>query len=245
MIRSTEELSMNAWPALQTLHYDGWVVRFSAGYTRRGNSVYPLYPSRIDLDEKIQTCESLYRAKNLPVIFKVTEASTPEDLDTCLDTRGYRVDSLTSVQLLEVGKQKSETDGGVKLADAETEAWHQAFARMNNVSPESRNTHEKILRAIQPEKCFAAVYAGDRIIGCGLGVLQAGCLGIFDLVIDLDHRRQGLGTNLMLALLAWGWERGASLAYLQVMCNNIPALNLYEKLGFQEKYRYWYRIYES
>ena len=102
MIRSIEELSMNAWPALQTLHYDGWVVRFSAGYTRRGNSVYPLYPSRIDLDEKIQTCESLYRARNLPVVFKLTGASTPEDLDACLDVHGYRVDSLTSVQLLDL-----------------------------------------------------------------------------------------------------------------------------------------------
>ncbi len=244
MIRSIEELSMNAWPAIQTLYYDGWVARFAAGYTRRANSVYPLYSSKIELDEKIQTCEFLYRSRNLPAAFKLTNASTPEDLDACLDVHGYRVDSPTSVQLLDLSQNKFKTDGGVELTDTETKAWHEAFARMNNVSPENRTTHENILRAILPEKCCAAIYAGERVIGCGLGVLQAGYLGIFDVVIDLDHRGQGLGRNLMLGLLAWGQGRGANLAYLQVMCNNEPAMSLYKKIGFQEKYGYWYRIYE-
>jgi ribosomal protein S18 acetylase RimI-like enzyme len=244
MIRKIEELSMNAWPALQTLHYDGWVLRFAAGYTKRANSVYPLYPSRTGLDEKIRACELLYRARNLPAVFKLTRDSAPEELDASLDALGYRVDSPTSVQLLDISQEKFRTDGDVKLANKETKAWHEAFARMNNVSPENSTTHESILRAILPEKCCAAVYAGKRIIGCGLGVLQAACLGIFDLVIDSDHRGQGLGTNLMIGLLAWGQERGANLAYLQVMQDNESAMSLYKKIGFQEKYRYWYRIYE-
>jgi ribosomal protein S18 acetylase RimI-like enzyme len=46
----------------------------------------------------------------------------------------------------------------------------------------------------------------------------------------------------MNALLAWGARQGAEKAYLQVMCDNEPALRLYEKLEFEEKYQYWYRI---
>ena len=34
-----EELAMNAWPAIQTYLYDGWIVRFANGYTKRANSV--------------------------------------------------------------------------------------------------------------------------------------------------------------------------------------------------------------
>ena len=242
MIRTIEELSMNAWPAMQTLHYDGWVLRFADGYTKRANSVYPLYDSEMDLDEKIEFCKSFYRDLGLPAVFKMTEASTPADLDTRLDALGYRLDSPTSVQTLDLGKGKHEIPSDVDLASDDTEAWHEAFARMNNVSPDRRATHENILHAILPDKCYASISVEGHIIGCGLGVLQAGYLGIFDVVIDPDHRGQGYGTRLMDALLVWGVQQGANAAYLQVMCDNEPALGLYEKLGFQEKYQYWYRI---
>jgi len=42
-------LALTTWPALQQRLYDGWVVRFARGHTRRANSVNPLYPSYHDL----------------------------------------------------------------------------------------------------------------------------------------------------------------------------------------------------
>jgi ribosomal protein S18 acetylase RimI-like enzyme len=242
VIRTIEEFSMNAWPATTTLHYDGWVLRFADGYTKRANSVYPLYPSEIAVDEKIAFCESLYQDRDLPAVFKITTSSTPSNLDDRLDARGYCVDSPTSVQLLDFKAGNHELPSGIDLACEDSEAWHIAFARMNKVNPDHQATHEGILRAILPDKCYASIPESDRIIGCGLGVLQSRYLGIFDVVIDPDHRRQGYGEGLMKALLTWGQGNGAHKAYLQVMCNNEPALRLYEKLGFREKYQYWYRI---
>ena len=53
IITQLEELSINAWPSLQTMLYDGWVLRFSDGYTKRANSSNPLYGGVLSVDEKI------------------------------------------------------------------------------------------------------------------------------------------------------------------------------------------------
>ena len=53
-----EEIQFNAWPAFQTLIYEGWIVRLTNGYTKRANSVNILDDSRmsIDLRYKITRC---------------------------------------------------------------------------------------------------------------------------------------------------------------------------------------------
>jgi ribosomal protein S18 acetylase RimI-like enzyme len=44
----------------------------------------------------------------------------------------------------------------------------------------------------------------------------------------------------MSALAGWAAEQGATTAYLQVLGDNLPALALYERLGFLEHHRYRY-----
>jgi len=58
--RDLEELALTTWPALQQWLYDGWVVRFADGHTRRANSINPLYPSHQDAAAKIAQCEQWY-----------------------------------------------------------------------------------------------------------------------------------------------------------------------------------------
>ena len=95
---------------------------------------------------------------------------------------------------------------------------------------------------IIPNHCFVSITSNDRIVACGLGVLQSGYIGLFDIVTDRDFRNRGYGEQIVNSILDWGKQNQAHTSYLQVMLNNVPALHLYSKLGFIEQYQYWYRI---
>ena len=240
MIQHIEEISLNAWPSLQTLLLDGWVLRFANGYTKRANSINPLYASASNVDAKVQFCEEVYRRNNLPVVFKMTSAVHPGNLDALLAQRGYAVDSPTSVQTMDLCDTYSSLDA--RLDATLTDEWLAAFCRMSGVSDERKSTLRQMLTNIVPQKCFAAIVQADQIIACGLGVRQGDPVGFYDIVTDKSCRNQGYGKRLMRSLLAWGKQNGAWDAYLQVMLNNAPALSLYSQLGFKEVYEYWYRI---
>jgi len=241
LIRTIEEISMNAWPALQTVHADGWVLGFGGGYTRRANSVHPLYPPVGELDECIRFCESMYRSQGLPTTFKLTKAVHPPDLDTILAGRGYSTDAPTGVQVMELAGRTGAIDPAVSLSETLTSEWLAAYCRMSSVPDGNRVTLERILRSVLPAHRFAAVVVDGQIVACGMGVLQSGFIGFYDIVTDPAFRRQGHAYRMIESLLAWARERGARRAYLQVMLANAPALALYARLGFHELYRYWYR----
>lgn len=242
MITHIEELSLNAFPSLQTGLYDGWVLRFAGGYTRRANSVNALYPSSLDVDKKIALCEAAYSARGQRTQFKITPAVHPANLDAILAAKGYEKEALTAVQTLNLRRAAQATTEGVELAGRASEAWLAALCRLSGVEARHHDTVRRVLENAVPQTCFAAVRQDETIVAVGLAVLERGFVGLFDIVTEARWRRRGFGTRLVGGLLAWGRESGAERAYLQVMCDNAPALRLYAGLGFGEEYRYWYRV---
>jgi len=237
-----EELSLNAWPALQTLHYDGWALRFANRYTRRSNSVNVLHSSTLPLEEKIDYCDSVYAKRGQDVVFKMTPFTQPLHLDSLLEERGYSREAESSVQILHLKAQREEQAEGISIVNQPTEDWIEAFCRLNGTVGEHRATMVNLLRNIVPATAFAALKRDGEYCAVGLGVMERGHLGLFDIATVEHLRNQGLGAHLVGGLLDWGRTLGASTAYLQVMKNNAPALRLYEKLGFSEIYPYWYRV---
>jgi GNAT superfamily N-acetyltransferase len=242
LIRAVEELSLNAWPCLQTVHYDGWLLRFAEGYTRRANSVNPLYPSTLGVEEKIRYCEAIYTARGQDTVFKLTEAAQPDGLDTVLAGLGYIHDAPTSVQVCELADLELSDSVNVSLSEHISEDWLADFCRLNSVAERHIPTMTRMLNSIVPERAFTRLREDGETIAVGLAVLERGCIGLFDIVTAPPYRNRGYGRQLMLHLLGWGRERGAARAYLQVMRKNAPALHLYDRLGFREVYGYWYRV---
>lgn len=61
-------------------------------------------------------------------------------------------------------------------------------------------------------------------VGCALSVREGDWVGVFDVVVAPECRRQGLGRRLMEAA-QWGLSRGAKHAYLQVVVGNDAVLH--------------------
>lgn len=242
MIRTIEELSLNALPALETMVYDGWLLRFSKGYARRANSIYPLYEPKADVNEKIRTCEELYSSKGLDIIYKITPEIYPSNLDAILEEYEYKIDAPTSVQLVDLDKIDGANSEGLTYSITINEEWLQSFCSMSNVPEERKDLLYSILKNIIPKKFFVLMKQQERVIGCGLGVLQDDFIGLYNIEIDKEYRNKGYGKKLVLNLLRLGKVEGAKKAYLQVMLNNPAALKLYSNIGFREEYKYWYRV---
>jgi GNAT superfamily N-acetyltransferase len=236
-----EELAMNAWPSIQTSFYDGWVIRMANGYTKRANSINPVYPSKIKTSEKIAHCEEVYRAHKLPVIYKLVDCAEHRLLDRQLGRLGYEKMDITSVQVCGRLKTGDEKIRGVKIDDDFTGSWIQGLLNCSKIRQNQIGTILLMLNNILAKKIVAYKKHKGSIIGCGYGVIEKKFVGIFDVIVREDMRGRGYGEELVRALLAAAKSAGAFKAYLQVVDTNTAAKNLYKKLGFTEKYRYWYR----
>jgi N-acetylglutamate synthase len=235
-----EEVALNAWPAFQQVLLDGWVVRFANGYTKRANSVNPLYASRLAPEEKIAACEALYAAQGLPPVFRLTPHTAPPELDIMLAERSYRRIDLSVVLHVELGHPVEQT--GATLRQVALDDWMPHYSHFTSAPGDAQRTHRSILERIATPRLLACLEDAGEVVACGMGVLEGAYFGLFDIITGARYRNRGYGTALVAGMLAWAQEHGALHAYLQVVGHNDAARRLYARLGFRERYTYWYRV---
>ncbi len=241
-MRFLEELQMNALPSLQTVLYDGWIIRFADGYSNRANSVNPIYKSEEDVFEKIAVCEDMFKSRGLKPTYKITPFVQPENLDEILVGKGYEIIHRTSVQTLDLSNI-DEPDEKVDIRHSNlNDEWFDTYCNFNDLDGNNRLIYRKMLNNLVPISFFTTMYIENEIIACGMAVLENGYLGLFDITVREDHRNKGYGRKLLYSIIKHGKNLGAHKAYLQVMVNNQPANHLYKKLGFIEEYQYYYRV---
>lgn len=236
-----EELSINSHPALQTQLYDGWILRFANGYTNRANSINPLYPSSIDLEEKIRVCETLYHSQGLPAVYKLTDYTIPT-LDQLLSEKDYTV--ITPTYVMDMSLQEKEfplSDCIISgYADDEWLDCYFTFGRYKDYGKIS--AAKQILGNVKNTMlCVRGVKNGVSV-ACGSCVIERGYMSLLNIFVDESKRGNGYGYEICASLLASAKRLGAHTAYLQVVQDNVKALNLYAKLGYTTQYAYWYRV---
>ena len=238
-IRALEELSLNAHPSLNTMFYDGWVLRFADGYTNRANSINMLYLSQMPFDDKIDFCESIYSKQALPTVFKVTPLSI--DIDNILAERGYSVVTPTKLMTMDISEPFPSNFNSSVVCEGINEDWQNNYFRLNQTDTKKIAAAKQIQSNIMNCVLTATLSDENEVAACGLCVVQQGYAGLYDIIVSSQRRRKGYGRDICTSLINNAINFGAQKAYLQVVAENAGAIELYKKMGFTEIYQYWYR----
>lgn len=238
-IKLIEEMSMNAHPSLNTVYYDGWYLRFAGGYTNRANSVNMLCPSMLPVSDKIQYCEKIYSRQNLPTVFKITPLSL--DLDIALAESNYSIVTKSNIMVMKIPQININGLCSV-VTNGIDENWQSNYFLLNSLSDTSILLAKKIQCNIINQTLCATLSYNNEIVACGLCVIENDYAGLYDIVVSAQHRRKGYGHDICESLISKAAKYGAKKAYLQVVNENTNAKELYKKLGFKNKYQYWYRV---
>ncbi|MGF1666697.1 MAG: GNAT family N-acetyltransferase [Acidimicrobiia bacterium] len=233
-----ERLAVRALPAVESTTLDGWHLPFGRGQVRRMNAVTTFGIVSWDTFEAVETIERRYGSRRRPVIFRLTALDA--ELDDLLFARGYEKSDEVAVM---TAPATGRPDDAVSWTGAVTPGWLDTLQRLGEYT-EARVAElgESLSGMTLPHAAFrAGVGATATSSAVGLAVLDSGWVGLFDIAVDPERRRRGLGTTITSAMLSWGAERGATSAYLQVLADNAPGVNLYAGMGFSESHRYWYR----
>lgn len=236
-----EELTLNAHPALQTQFYDGWVLRFANGYTKRANSINVLYPAVLDLQTKINECEKRYSAKGLPTVFKLTETAAP-CIDKALGEQGYSIVEPTYVMKMDL-QDKTFGESDCILTDHASAEWLESYFSFSHY-PDGvkKETAKQILDNVKNPMICGRIVKNGVSVACGLAVIERGYMGLLNVTVDENQRGKGYGFEICNSLLSAAKSFGAHTAYLQVVQNNKIAVNMYSKIGYRRIYSYWYRV---
>lgn len=238
--RKIEECSFKALPAEQTEHFDGWLIRMTAHGPKRANSVNVLSESALPLGQKIDYCKNLFTQKQLPLIYRLTDHAWNAELDACLQRDGLQKIDESIVMTCDLSRLAPFASPSYQELD--TDEWIAQLMALDPAPQARKLAHAGLLRMLTLPVIYGAARMDGTCAAIGLAVVDGDHAGLFDIMTDAGLRGNGYARLLTSGLLQRAKEHGAKAAYLQVVADNLPARSLYESLGFQACYRYWYRV---
>lgn len=243
-IARIEEASLNATVVPEQQLYNGWIVRWADSAAKRARSVNILAPSAVSLDERLEYVAGLYKRHDLPLLFRLSDACPDATLQSALAARGFKSFGHTLVMTASMRLASDiaarQAQGAKQLRAVDVQTFAAQVGRLKGAGAQYIAEHALRLSSVAVPKQMLLAYDGQACVGAALGVFDGRLMGIFDVISDAAHRRQGIAAQLLRAQLQEGDRLGATQAYLQVETGNQPARALYARYGFTNHHQYWY-----
>jgi ribosomal protein S18 acetylase RimI-like enzyme len=240
LVLGLESRLINAWPSFEYQAYDGWLLRLAKGYSKRANSASPVSQGAALDEGLLDHMVKHFIAENVRPTFRLTSLEAPE-ADAVLERRGFQAIEPTRV-LTKVVPEECTIDPAIILEPKVSSRWVRETAQSYGGDKANDAVLIEIVSRIRQKAVFATLDLDDRHVAWGLGVLERGYVGLYDIVVAPELRGIGLGRRVVTSLMAWGRDEGAHTAYLQVREDNEVARGLYEVIGFEPAYRYTHRV---
>ncbi|MEM0899757.1 MAG: GNAT family N-acetyltransferase [Pseudomonadota bacterium] len=242
LVRRMEAVSFRAWPAA-SVHYDGsWAVRLTASHpSRRLNSVNPLDPADyVDIDKRVARAAKRFQSYDRPLVFRLSPLA-PAPLEMHFDALGWQRAGESVVMLGEF--EEMDIDGGFDLVPLkDINRYVNSSIRISGEEPEHKPGLTEVIEAIRPPHGMFVLEDANGPVAACLCVHDNDLAGLFDLSVRPDAQGRGYGRAIVRGALRWAASQGATKAWLQVEIDNKRALQLYNRMGFEEVYNYVYRI---
>ncbi len=223
----------------------------SGRHTRRANSVAPEPGGGGDLDVRLDRAEAWYAARGRPAIFKLTSAAAPPELDEALAARGYTTDGETlgmtvSIKHVVTSEPSFAAQGAVTdlFSGRIDERWFNASCVLSGIGAAQHADYRAILeRCVESQTAalFCSVEREGAIVSVAMGSVVEDAVSLVAVATADAQRGKGLAESVLRAILFAAREHGADRGLLNVEAPNQSARRLYERMGFVERYRYWYR----
>jgi N-acetylglutamate synthase len=244
MVRGLQERAARALPAEHVEDLDGWWLRHAPGYAWWVGTVLPHGDARPgELVRRVAGAEEFYARHGAAARFQISPGACSEGLDAALAERGYRRQSLVSLQVASTARVLEQAPAGslrIRLDDRPTRAWLEIWNAVHGRGGAWRCESDMLDRVRQP-CAYACAMIGDDVAAAARAVADTGWAGVFSMATRPEARGKGAARTMLAALADWAGAHGADRMYLQVERANVPALRLYGRTGFSEFCGYHYR----
>ncbi|MFY9916486.1 MAG: GNAT family N-acetyltransferase [Nocardioidaceae bacterium] len=236
-----ERECQRGWRAVNERELGDWTLRAAGGFTGRANSVRVGGDPGLPLVDAVDEVTRFYGGHGLRPMAQVVVGSGGQRDFESLGWQPRQTGPDPIVQVASVAQARRQVSArsrpaAVTIDDSVGADWLGHYERAAGLDT------AVVTQVLQSGDDVAFARVGDPVVAIGRGVVSGDWLGLQAVEVAPSHRRQGLATAVVEALLEWGASRGALSAYLQTLPDNVGALRLYSGFGFATHHSYRYLV---